>query len=329
MAHALRWLISVVRAIECSLALFALLATSACTARLPFAHHARSSQPAPIDELVEPNPDIAARDLYYGVGGAENAPPPGAGFRFLERDTSGMSTNFELEDAQGRRWDAKFGREARSEVAASRLLWAIGFHQPPVYYQASWRITSGKETGEQRPARLRLEQASWKKGGSWAWDDNPFVGTRELHGLVVMMAILNSWDLKTSNNKIYEVSGGRLPRVYVVKDLGESLGRSVNLFLGSESNLEQFLHERFIRDVEKDGRVHLYYKPMLLSRSVEHDLTVDDVLWTCGRLARLSERQWRDAFRAGGYNDAEVTAYVDRVKDKMRDGLALADRPRV
>jgi hypothetical protein len=312
-------------ALRATTASFALLATWACMPSLPRARDTHFADHAPVDQLVEANPDIAARDLFYGVGGAKNV-PPADGYRFLKRDDSGMSTNFELEDPQGRRWDAKFGIESKSEVAASRLLWAIGFHQPPVYYLPHWRIASGAETGEQHEARFRLEQKSWKKGETWAWQDNPFVGTQELRGLVMMMAILNSWDLKTSNNKIYEVSGERPERRYVVKDLGESLGRSVDLFLGTESDLDDFVHEKFIRSVKKDGRVDLYFHPVILNRSVEDDLTVEDVLWTCRRLARLSDRQWRDAFRAAGYSDAEVTAYVDRLKHKVREGLALAER---
>ena len=213
----------------------------------------------------------------------------------------------------------------KRRVLPEPLLWAIGFYQPPVYYVPKWRITSGDETGDQPEARFRLEQPNWKKHGTWAWRDNPFVGTRELRGLVVMMAILNSWDLKTSNNRTYEVIGGNPAQLYVVKDLGESLGRSVRIFLGSESKVRDFVEEDFIRKV-KDGRVDLYYRPMILNRRVDDDLTVDDVLWTCRRLDRLTDRQWRDAFRAGGYSDAEVTAYVDRLKRKVREGLALDER---
>jgi hypothetical protein len=306
----------------CGVALFT---TIACLGGKPFerAKDSKKGDRASIDELVESDPDIRARDLFFGVGGAKNAPRADAEYRFLKRSDRGMSPNFNVEDSQGRKWDAKFGLEAKSEVAASRLLWAIGFRQPPVYYVAKWRITSGEETGEQSEARFRLERRGWKKAGTWAWRDNPFVGTRELGGLVVMMAMLNSWDLKTSNNMIYEIKGGGRPsRVYVVKDLGESLGRSVNIFLGSESKLSDFAKEGFIRGVKHD-KVDLYYRAMLLNRSVDQDITVEDVLWTCRRLDQLSDRQWRDAFRAGGYSEAEVTAYVEHMKRKVRDGLAL------
>ncbi len=41
-----------------------------------FAHDAQPTNRAPTAELVEANPDIAARDLFYGVGGAARAPDP-------------------------------------------------------------------------------------------------------------------------------------------------------------------------------------------------------------------------------------------------------------
>jgi hypothetical protein len=281
-----------------------------------------SREPAPTDQLVEANPDIASRDLFYGVGGRANAPRTDTPYRFLKRDESGVSTNFEVEDAKGRHWDAKFGREAKTEVAASRLLWAIGFHQPPVYHVSEWRIAEGKEAGVQPEARFRLERDDWKKDGEWDWEDNPFVGTRELRGLVVMMAMLNSWDLKTSNNKVYERSGASPKRLYVVKDLGDSFGGSVRVFTGTLNDVEEFNKEGFIRRVDGD-RVELHYHPLLLNNGVDDDLTVADVLWTCRRLARLSDRQWRDAFRAAGYSDEVGAAFTARLKSKVREGLAL------
>ena len=52
-------------------------------------------------------------------------------------------------------------------------------------------------------------------------------------------------------------------------------------------------------------------------------LTVDDVLWTCRLMARISDRQWRDAFRAAGYEDAERRRYIRKLKSKIGEGLAL------
>jgi len=41
--------------------------------------------------------------------------------------------------------------------------------------------------------------------GDWSWYDNPFMNSREFRGLVVANLILNNWDWKTSNNKIYAI----------------------------------------------------------------------------------------------------------------------------
>ena len=305
----------------------ALLAALACCACSAFAREPRERAQAPINQLVDANPDIASRDLFYGVGGRANVPRTDIPYHFLDRDESGVSTNLEIEDASGRRWDAKLGKEAQTEVAASRLLWAIGFHQPSVYYVREWRIANGPEAGVQPQARFRLERKDWKKGPGWDWEDNPFVGTPELRGLVVMMAMLNSWDLKTSNNKIYETRGASPARRYIVKDLGDSFGRSVRIFTGTQDDLAGFERERFIRRVDGD-RVELYYHPLMLNRHVDDDLTVADVLWTCRRLARLSDRQWRDAFRAAGYSDEVGAAFTARLKSKVREGLALGDGAR-
>jgi hypothetical protein len=306
-----------------------LAAAAFFTACMPFASQ-REPDPderLPIEQLVEPDPEIASRDLFYGVGGRANAPRTDVAYRFLERDDSGASLNFDVEDPSGREWDAKFGGDARPEVAASRLLYAIGFRQPPVYYVREWRIEGGEEAGPQQPARFRLER--WEKGGEWEWQDNPFAGTREMNGLIVMMALINNWDLKTSNNQIYERPRESPARIYIVKDLGDSFGATPQLsFRGTRDDLEGFQREGFIEGVDEDGRVKLHFTPLFLNWGVDRGLTVEDVLWTCRRLDQLSDRQWRDAFRSAGYSDAEGARFVAHLRSKVAEGLALAERAR-
>src|SRR5215212_4965370 len=66
--------------------------------------------------------DIASRDLFHGPGGKSGQPR--GRFRFIEEDKGGSSPKFVVEDANGVRWKVKLGDEARSETAATRLLWA-------------------------------------------------------------------------------------------------------------------------------------------------------------------------------------------------------------
>src|SRR5262245_18317857 len=149
--------------------------------------------PANIAELWIDPVDVEKRDLTLGPGGAALVPDPGTDFRFLEEDTSGHTGGFEVEDPQGRRWDVKIGDESRPEVVASRLLWAIGYHQPVTYFVPRWRMTGGPPGSERPlPGRFRLE-SDHRKEGEWSWDDNPFLATKPLRGLVVTQIILNGW----------------------------------------------------------------------------------------------------------------------------------------
>ncbi len=63
---------------------------------------------------------------------------------------------FEVRGPDGRTWDVKLGPEAQSEVVASRVLWAIGYHQPATYYVSNWQLAGGPG-GQQQGARFRLE----------------------------------------------------------------------------------------------------------------------------------------------------------------------------
>jgi hypothetical protein len=52
-------------------------------------------------------------------------------------------------------------------------------------------------------------------------------------------------------------------------------------------------------------------------------ITVADVHWICGRLSKLTDEQWADAFRAGGYAEPTSQRYIRRLKQKIAEGLAV------
>ena len=51
-------------------------------------------------------------------------------------------------------------------------------------------------------------------------------------------------------------------------------------------------------------------------------ISVADVQWICRRLSALTDAQWADAFRAGGYADPTAQRYIRRLKQKIAEGLA-------
>jgi hypothetical protein len=50
------------------------------------------------------------------------------------------------------------------------------------------------------------------------------------------------------------------------------------------------------------------------------------VAWMCDRLARLTPAQWKDAFRAGGYDEALAARFIRRIQQKITEGQALQRR---
>jgi hypothetical protein len=285
-----------------------------------------------LTELWEEPRDIKTRDLFHGAGGTSLA-PKGSSFAFVAADSTGFSPGFDVTDNTGLEWSVKTGPEAQSEVTTSRILWAIGFHQPPTYYVEHWTMM-GAQAGKQLPGRFRPKLKEEEVVGDWSWYENPFVGSRPYAGLVVANLILNSWDWKTSNNKIYSLSTstGAVERRFVVRDVGASLGRTTYPHIlkwfrlrgfgqGTRNDLPGFEAQGFITAVDGD-RVDFDYRGIY--RDVIDSVTPADVAWTSALMARLSDRQWDDAFRAGGYTPDERRRYILKIKEKISQGLALS-----
>jgi hypothetical protein len=241
----------------------------------------------------------------------------------LKADQTGFSPGYDVEDERGRKWSVKLGPESRTEVVVSRLVWAMGYHQPYVYYVPSWTLVDQGQVRTEGPARFRLETTQ-KKVGTWSWRHSPFLDTQPFAGAFVLMAIVNNWDLKTPQNVIYraERDGDDGSDRYVIKDLGASLGKTSWLFPGTRDDIEGFEQEPFIERVSED-RVKFHFKGAWREPQLIDSVAPRDVRWICERLARLTSRQWLDAFRAGGYPESEAGRFILRLRQKIDEGLAL------
>lgn len=270
---------------------------------------------------VEPT-DIARRNLLYGPGGRGLAPRPNERFTVLERDTTGFSAGYDVRDSRGRKWKVKLGLEAQSELAASRLLWAIGYHQPPTYYVERLNLVGGDAEHVGQPARLRAE-FGYDKDDDWSWHQNPYVGTRQMHGLLVANLLFNNWDFKESNNRVYTMADRRQrpARRYVVQDLGASFGMTA-FPTGNRNDIDSFEQQRFIKRADAKG-IEFDYGGR--HEELFKGLTAADVVWTCRLLDRLSDRQMRDAFLAAGQSPEVATRYARKLRTKINEGLALAE----
>jgi hypothetical protein len=272
---------------------------------------------------IRPEP---RRDLFHGVGGRRLAPDPSAKYTVIEIKRGGFSRGYTVTGPDDREWSVKFPPEAGTEVVASRILWGIGYHQPPIYLVREWTAEKATSPNPQLPARFREKDPDLfglEAGDSWSYYQNPFVGRRELNGLLALQAMLGNTDLKDEQNVIYalarEHEGAR--RWYVARDLGQTFGRT-GVIDAPRGDIEVFEETPFILGVE-NGRVKFDYRGR--HKALFENIRTSDVRWICEQLDRLTDDQWHDAFRAGGIERRVAERFIRRLKQKIAEGLALKD----
>lgn len=287
--------------------------------RVPVAQPSRAT---PMMQLwIEPK-DLPRRDLLWGAARKADAPATGLSYTVERRDASGYSSGYDVVGPDGRRWDIKVGDEAQPEVVLSRILWAIGYHQPATYYVTGW-LLSGSWDYEGQPARFRL-QSDHTTEGEWMWLENPFSGSRPLNGLIAVNLLLNNFDLKDSNTRVYHVRDRRTEPAlrYVVQDVGASLGKSRGfpIPIGSRNHLKDFESIDLIKEVRGSEVILDYRGP---NRDVLEQIRVADVIWACELMNRLSDAQLDDAFEAAAYPPDVRERFVRKIRAKIREGLGL------
>jgi hypothetical protein len=281
--------------------------------------------------LWQPPADIERRDLFYGAGGRENAPDPSMPFTYVRRKKSGTQKKIVVRDVHGQEWTVKFGPEARPETAATRIVWAVGYHVDQDYFVPRAHIV-GEKRIDARDVRFERHDDRYKEVGNWSWEDNPFLGTRELEGLRVVMALLKNWDLTEKNNDILTPKKTAGPHIYYVADLGATLGRTGTLLNGmplfgntpstisfypgkAKGDPYAFTGERFIKEV-RGGRVYFKIRRSH-SRHRVNGVSVECARWMGALLGRLSDKQLTDAFCASGYSPAETALYVSILRARI------------
>ncbi len=282
--------------------------------------------------------DSASLDLVGGPGG--KAHEPGSVLRFIEESETGTSPKFEVEDEHGVKWKVKLGEEAKSETAATRLLWAAGYVVDEDYYRPGIRVVGlprlvrGQEfvtdEGVVTGARLERHGGGGEEAAMWSWYDNPFVGTSEFNGLRVMMALVNNWDLKDVNNRVFDTPEGGAQ--YGITDLGATFGGTGNIITRSKSVAKEYAETKFIArvtathvDFVMQSRPifpFVFHLPAYRERTRMQDIVkgipIADARWIGDRLGRLSAEQIRDAFRAGGFSPADIEVYTRVVVARIR-----------
>jgi hypothetical protein len=277
-------------------------------------------------------------DLAMGPGGRDAQPAPP--FRFIEEHLTGTQPCVSVRDARGRRWRVKWGEEVRSENFAVRLVWACGYFAETTYFVPSGEVAGAADLKRAQgcvdadcrfvDARFELDDPHVRKlfeEHSWAWNDNPFLGTRALHGLKILVMLLSDWDTKDrrdvargSNTAIFEQRTGRWRREarYLITDWGGSMGRwGSNMVTRGRWDPAGFDAQtpEFIVAVD-EGAVRFGYVGQRTA-DVAVGITVQDVEWLYRYLGQLTDEQLRAALRASGANDEETERFARSIRTRI------------
>jgi hypothetical protein len=274
--------------------------------------------------------DITSRDLFLGSGGEEMKPDL-SNVTFEKEEPSGYSVKYTVHDGAGKKWVVKLGNEARPETTANRLLWAAGYATETVYLAPCAHIKGAPKPRKDvkrcegdgfADARFEARGEGVKRGDNWDWKSNPFAAKRELNGLLVMMALLNNWDLKTSNNVILQVTkpDGTTELQYVISDVGATFGKTGGPISHSRNEPEKYVKTKFVEGTNGD-RIKFAYSGK--QGSLFDQVSVADAKWIGALLAQLSDKQIEDAFRAADFTPEETRMLVAEVKDRINELVNL------
>jgi hypothetical protein len=311
---------------------------------LPVPSAQGTSGPQRLRNLIWRDPgDVSRLNLTWAEGGQAAAPKPP--FTFIAEDEGGTNPKIEVRDARGVVWGIKWGEEVNSEVFAARLVWAVGYFVEPSYFVPRGRIIGVAKLdrakkyvqpdGSFYDARFEKKDKTILKLSdeeSWSYEENPFVGTKELNGLKVMVMLLSNWDSKDrkhagkgSNTKIFVVkSRAATEHRYVVSDWGGSMGKWGGYFRRGKWDCDGYTgqNDDLVKGAKR-GRVEWGYSGQHTDE-IRGNIPIEHVRWLLGYLGRLSDSQIRAALQASGASPGEVSCFSRAVRTRISAIRAVA-----
>jgi len=196
---------------------------------------------------------IGELDLYWGNASPERVPT--GPFTFVREDASATNPKAIVRDARGVVWGVKWDDEVQSEVAATRLAWAMGLEVEETYYVETGQIVfPGSRPAFHRigsfvdgagrfqsPARFERRDSEVVSKGRWEFARNPLARDGGYAVLVLMNVVMAKWDAKDDNNKIVSITDATGTRDwYLVGDYGACFGKMGGEFSHSKYRLKDF-----------------------------------------------------------------------------------------
>lgn len=272
---------------------------------------AQTAPAMPEGVIIWEQVDIPSRDTFRGAT-SEGIVPALDKVELMGRQSGGNNLKYRLKDKNGREWVVKIADESQAEVAANRLLWALGYRTEIDQIVPKISIEG---IGNYKNARFEARAKEIARGERWSWVNNPHAGTKEFDGLRLMMAFVNNWDLKDENNVIITENG---KSYLVVSDVGSSFGKLADKSKSrtgrSVNKPEHFADAGFIKGVD-GGVIVLDYRGM--GEDYLKGIKVENARWLADMLLQLTDKQIGDAFRAARYEPDDVAMMTDAVKARI------------
>ncbi len=301
--------------------------------------------------------DIPRMDVRRGPGGKRAfAPDALVECRYEQHDLSGATPKFTCVRQNGEELKVKYGErngEVYAEVAATRLLWALGFGADLMYpVRVRCLGCPAEPGGPPRPGTARLydtaaierklpgREVEGPEGAGWGWPEldavDPAKGgasRAERDALTLLAAMLQHTDSKREQQRLICVGGGgskkkcRRPFM-LVSDLGKTFGKAntFNRDGPGSVNLETWSASPVWADAT-GCRANLGRS---LTGTLDNPVISDaGRRFLVGLLRQLSDRQLRDMFsvarfpQRAGAPTADVDAWVAVFKGKVTQ---MADR---
>ena len=185
------------------------------------------------------------------------------------------------------------------------------------------------EEGRFTNARFELDEPAVRKlfdEHGWSWDDNPFVGSRELAGLKILVMLLSNWDNKDvrdvargSNTAIFEheAEDGAIEAHYLIIDWGATMGRWGIPGLRGKWDPVAFADQssQLVTGVAGD-LVSWGYVGQRTDDAIQ-GITLDDVRWLLGTVGRITDAQIGVALDAAGATPEERLTFTRALRQRI------------
>ena len=329
--------------------LFVVLTSCAATACAPLAARSRGAVPEPRASVIARaevwRPTVVpAMNLALGPEGPK-AFPLGAtvSCTYLDKHLSGTSPKFVCRLPDGDELKVKYGGnngEVYGEIAASRLLWALGFGADHMYSvrvicdgcpDEIGNVASEKGTRIVDPAAVERKMPGQELFDSWDWDelekvDEAAGGAPKAHrdALKLLAVLLQHSDSKPQQQRIIcpegsESEDGRCLRpLMIMQDLGVTFGRANALNQQPRGSVNLVGWNRV--PVWKESSTCVGNLSGSITGTLKNPVISEDGrAFLAGLLSQLTDAQIRDMFEAARVN------IRPRAPAKGESGLASVD----